>query len=158
MVKQLKLAAQALEHLPQEVSVLGSARQVLEEVLVDKHVLGSKHKDVRMYLAVCLAHMLRIYAPDTPWEDSRLEVSCGNLQHAHHAQHDSANCRVCCCAIKSFTIAMGCPELTCLQPLFDLLLWSIQQVGEFQAPMFELAVSVLQTISQVSWLWAARLK
>lgn len=36
-----------------------------------------------------------------------------------------------------------------LQPVFDLLLWSIEQVQEYQAPSYELAVSVLQSISQV---------
>jgi hypothetical protein len=40
--------------------------------------------------------------------------------------------------------------MCCVQPVFDLLLWSVQQVQEYQAPMFELAVSVLQTISQAS--------
>lgn len=40
--------------------------------------------------------------------------------------------------------------LLLLQPVFDLLLWSVQLVQEYQAPMFELAVSVLQTISQAS--------
>jgi hypothetical protein len=38
-----------------------------------------------------------------------------------------------------------------LQPVFDLLLWSIEQVQEHQAPTYEFAVSVLQTISQVRW-------
>jgi hypothetical protein len=33
--------------------------------------------------------------------------------------------------------------------VFDLLLWSIEQVQEYQAPTYELAVSVLQSVSQV---------
>jgi hypothetical protein len=33
--------------------------------------------------------------------------------------------------------------------VFELLLWSIEQVQEYQAPTYEFAVSVLQTISQV---------
>lgn len=40
--------------------------------------------------------------------------------------------------------------LFCVQPVFDLLLWSIEQVQDYQAPTYEFAVSVLQTISQVS--------
>lgn len=35
------------------------------------------------------------------------------------------------------------------QAVFELLLWSIEQVAESQAPTYEFAVSVLQTISQV---------
>ncbi|WIA29168.1 hypothetical protein OEZ86_011679 [Tetradesmus obliquus] len=106
VLKHLKLAAGVLEKAPQDVAALGSAAAGLAALLIDKHILGSKHKDVRMYAAVCLAHMLRVYAPDTPYEDKELE------------------------------------------PVFDLLLWSVQLVQEYQAPMFELAVSVLQTISQ----------
>lgn len=37
-----------------------------------------------------------------------------------------------------------------MQPVFELLLWSVEQVQEYQAPSYELAVSVLQSISQVS--------
>jgi hypothetical protein len=40
--------------------------------------------------------------------------------------------------------------LYALQPVFDLLLWSVEQVQEYQAPTYEFAVSVLQTISHVS--------
>lgn len=43
-----------------------------------------------------------------------------------------------------------CCVLCCLQPVFELLLWSVEQVQEYRAPTFELAVSVLQVISQVN--------
>lgn len=75
VLKHLKLAAGVLEKAPQDVAALGSAAAGLAALLIDKHILGSKHKDVRMYAAVCLAHMLRVYAPDTPYEDKELEVS-----------------------------------------------------------------------------------
>ncbi|KAF8072944.1 ATXR2 [Scenedesmus sp. PABB004] len=103
LAKALKAIAALLERAPQDVAALGAARRPLEEGLAERAVLGSKHKDVRMYAAVCLAHMLRIYAPDTPYADKELE------------------------------------------PVFELLLWSVRQVAEYTAPTFELAVSVLQT-------------
>jgi hypothetical protein len=37
----------------------------------------------------------------------------------------------------------------CSQPVFELLLWSVEQLQEHRAPTFELGVSILQTISQV---------
>lgn len=37
------------------------------------------------------------------------------------------------------------------QPVFELLLWVVSRVAEHQAPLHELSVSVLQTISQVWW-------
>lgn len=74
VVKFLKLIAHSLEASPQDVSSLGPAQQTLEEVLIDKNIINSKHKDVRIFAAACMAHMLRIYAPETPYEDRYLEV------------------------------------------------------------------------------------
>lgn len=77
-VKCLKSIAILLEALPQDVSSLGSARDALEQVLMDRSIVGSKHKDVRTFAAACMAHMLRIYAPETPYEDSQLRVGSHN--------------------------------------------------------------------------------
>jgi sister-chromatid-cohesion protein PDS5 len=82
VLKHLKLAAGVIEKAPQDVAALGSAGAGLAALLINKNILGSKHKDVRMYAAVCLAHMLRIYAPETPYEDKELEVG-SRQQHSH---------------------------------------------------------------------------
>lgn len=74
---QLRVLAGLLEQQPQDVGALGSskARDVLMESLCDKAILHSKQKDVRMYAAACFAQLLRVYAPDTPYDDKQLEVS-----------------------------------------------------------------------------------
>lgn len=73
---QLRVLAGLLEQLPQDVEALGpsQAREVLLGALADKAVLHSKQKDVRMYAAACFAQLLRIWAPETPYEDKQLEV------------------------------------------------------------------------------------
>lgn len=77
VLKNLKLLAGALEKLPQDVASLGSAGAGLGGLLLDKRILNSKHKDVKMYAAVVLVHLLRIYAPETPYEDDKdMEVGC----------------------------------------------------------------------------------
>jgi hypothetical protein len=78
---KLRALAGLLEQLPQDVGALGSskARDVLLESLCDKTILHSKQKDVRMYAAACFAQLLRIYAPDTPYDDKQLEVRAAGL-------------------------------------------------------------------------------
>lgn len=73
---QLRVLAGLLEQLPQDVEALGpsQARGVLLDALCDKAILHSKQKDVRMYAAACFVQLLRIWAPETPYEDKQLEV------------------------------------------------------------------------------------
>lgn len=70
---QLRVLAGLLEQLPQDVQALGSAKaqQVLLDALSDRAILHSKQKDVRMYAAACFAQLLRIYAPETPYQDDK---------------------------------------------------------------------------------------
>lgn len=74
---QLRVLAGLLEQLSQDVEALGPhlAREALLKALHDTAILHSKQKDVRMYAAACFAQLLRIYAPDTPYEEQKqLEV------------------------------------------------------------------------------------
>lgn len=145
VVKCLKLIAHSLEALPQEVSSLSSAKQTLEEVLIDKTVLNSKHKDVKVYAAACMAHMLRIYAPETPYEDRYLEVRfhSSRLSSLCMGQHN------CLLGVLLSPTCLTRQLNVCLQLIFELLLWSVQQVADYKSPMFETALTVVQTINQV---------
>ena len=73
---QLRVLLGLLERLPQDVSAMGSAkvRDALLDSLHDRAILHSKQKDVRMYAAACFAQLLRIYAPERPYDDKQLEV------------------------------------------------------------------------------------
>lgn len=87
---QLRVLAGLLDQLPQDVNALGPAkdRDVLLDSLCEKAILHSKQKDVKMYAAACFAQLLRIYAPETPYEDKQLEVSvrCCPLQQSPQQQ------------------------------------------------------------------------
>jgi sister-chromatid-cohesion protein PDS5 len=42
--------------------------------LVTDTLLKNKDKDVRLQTACCLADIIRLYAPDAPYDESQLEV------------------------------------------------------------------------------------
>lgn len=72
----LKTLAGLLEGLPQDAASLGpgSERDALLERLAEHAILHAKQRDVRMYAAACFAQLLRIYAPERPYEEKVLEV------------------------------------------------------------------------------------
>lgn len=84
---QLRVLAGLLEQLPQDVEALGphSAREALLKALHDTAILHSKQKDVRMYAAACFAQLLRIYAPETPYEEQK-QLEVGNVARPHPPQ------------------------------------------------------------------------
>lgn len=89
-----------------------------------------------------------VYTPQTPLMRSRSSwryaTRRDHIPLNNHNSQDSVRLhhRDCACAAHSRCFPA-------LQPVFDLLLWSIEQVQEYQAPTYELAVSVLQSVSQV---------
>lgn len=91
---QLRVLLKLLDQLPQDAAGLGTAteREALLECLHDRAILHSKQKDVKMYAAACFAQLLRIYAPDTPYEDKQLEVcvQLGGVQSESRAHASSA--------------------------------------------------------------------
>lgn len=76
LIKALKALASTLEGAPQDVAALGRARDEVPRALGSLLAAGSSDKDVRLYLALCVVHTLRIWAPETPYDDEpeRLEV------------------------------------------------------------------------------------
>jgi len=76
LIKALKQLATALEAAPQDVGALGRAKAELPRLLWGL-VQQQSDKDVKLGLAVCIVHMLRIWAPSTPYDDEPecLEVS-----------------------------------------------------------------------------------
>lgn len=76
LIKGLKELASILEQAPQDVEVLGGTKDDVPRTLVA--LFQHTDKDVKLYLAVCVVHMLRIWAPSTPFEDepNQLEVRC----------------------------------------------------------------------------------
>jgi hypothetical protein len=84
LVKHLKDACHVLERMPQDVQALGAAEQQLPAVLGQKHVLQHTDKDVKMYTAACVAQMLRIWAPDLPFDDRQMQVGPAAAAPTNH--------------------------------------------------------------------------
>ncbi|GBF94053.1 hypothetical protein Rsub_07321 [Raphidocelis subcapitata] len=76
LIKAVKQLASALEALPQDADALGRAKGEVPRALAG--LAGqSLDKDVRINLAFCTVHMLRVWAPERPYEDEpeRLEAA-----------------------------------------------------------------------------------
>jgi sister-chromatid-cohesion protein PDS5 len=114
---QLRVLAGLLEQLPQDLGALGSAkaREVLLESLSDRAILHSKQKDVRMYASACFAQLLRIYAPETPYDDKQLEVRlAAGLEPATPTSSTTAPCSSAQLAAAQAAAQAYCP---CCCPL-----------------------------------------
>lgn len=81
LIKALKQLSSLLDRAPQDPEELGAARDDVPRA-VTSLLAGSNSddRDVRIYLALCVVHLLRIWAPNTPFEDDTetMEVrDCG---------------------------------------------------------------------------------
>lgn len=75
LAKLLKQAGDLLEKAPQDVSAaLGDAGDDLAAALARPAVLQHADKDVRLHAGFCLAHLLRVWAPEVPYDDEQLAV------------------------------------------------------------------------------------
>lgn len=53
---------------------LESALRPLKVALVQSNLLKHKDKDVRLLVAACISEVMRIVAPDAPYDDETLKV------------------------------------------------------------------------------------
>jgi hypothetical protein len=74
LAKVLKAAAGALEQAPQDAGALGGELPPLASALSARAITQHADADVRLVAAYCLTHVLRIYAPEVPYDDAKLEV------------------------------------------------------------------------------------
>ncbi|KAG2444766.1 hypothetical protein HXX76_001510 [Chlamydomonas incerta] len=72
IVKCLKQLRTALEGLPQDVQSLGGAQETLPGLLLQHATSANADKDVRMYGAICLVQLMRVFAPELPYDDDQL--------------------------------------------------------------------------------------
>ncbi|KAI8467337.1 MAG: armadillo-type protein [Monoraphidium minutum] len=79
LIKGLKQLASILESTSQEPGALGPAREDVPRAILA--LLHHSDKDVKLYLAACIVHMLRIWAPQTPYDDEpdSLEAVLGGV-------------------------------------------------------------------------------
>jgi hypothetical protein len=93
LIKGLKQLASILEEAPQDLGSLGRAAAA-ELPRTAASLLHHGDKDVRLYTAVVVVHMLRIWAPDTPFEGEpeALEVRRGGAR-AQQSVHSAPRAR-----------------------------------------------------------------
>ncbi|KAF9151558.1 hypothetical protein BG015_006528 [Linnemannia schmuckeri] len=92
--KKLKELQAELKDLEQETVDIKSLSSVTKQ-LIDSSIVNHKDKGVRIYAACCIADMLRLYAPDAPYNNTQLKVIFGlfvnELRHIADASSAYAN-------------------------------------------------------------------
>ena len=100
------------------------------------------YQDVKLRAAFCLGHVLRMHAPETPYEQKALEVGTQTLV-------------LCICVLRfslSSYLALVRVTGSCYMPqeVFGLFLQVFRRLDAPKAPSFQLCVSVLDIVSQVN--------
>jgi len=78
-IKALKQVSDILDHAPQAIDVMGPQFPELVMALAQRSLIQHSDRDVKLCTAFCLTHVLRIHAPDTPYDDHELKV-CTQLR------------------------------------------------------------------------------
>jgi len=73
LLKRLKALHEELEKLEQEQVEVSSLLDTAKE-LCSPNLIGHKDATVRSFVASCLADMLRLHAPDAPYNLNQLKV------------------------------------------------------------------------------------
>ncbi|WWD21518.1 hypothetical protein CI109_106004 [Kwoniella shandongensis] len=71
LLKRIKLLHQKLASLEQDLTDVRSLDQV-KKPLINQTILHHKDRGVKAYAACCLADLLRVYAPDAPYNHNQL--------------------------------------------------------------------------------------
>ncbi|KAG0245223.1 hypothetical protein BGW41_002692 [Actinomortierella wolfii] len=71
LLKKLKELHNELKNLPQETTDSTSLSSVTKQ-LIDPSLIRHKDKGVRIYVSCCIADLLRLYAPDAPYNTKHL--------------------------------------------------------------------------------------
>ncbi|CAO3563672.1 unnamed protein product [Mortierella alpina] len=73
LLKKLKDLHAELKTMEQD-SVKTSSLSAITKPLIDPSIVNHKDKGVRIYAACCIADLLRLYAPDAPYNNTNLKV------------------------------------------------------------------------------------
>mmetsp|Transcript_12986 Transcript_12986/g.36510 ORF Transcript_12986/g.36510 Transcript_12986/m.36510 type:complete len:1151 (-) Transcript_12986:1065-4517(-) len=130
--KALKRAVQVLEGCAQSEAMQKAVKPLADELL-SPNLLTSKDKGIRIYVAACFVHSLRISAPLTPYEDTAMESLFGQvLQVFELLLEPSAASYRLCVAVLSVFAKVKCGLLlwdldngSMVDQLFRTLLYSI---------------------------------
>ncbi len=118
-------------------------------------------QDVKLYTGRCLAHLLRIYVPDSPFDDETLEARDAEppraLEPAAIVRLERAWRLAVAGRPAGSPPALGSPARSPSptpsplppQEVFRLQLWCFKRLQQAQAPTFNLCTSILEVTAQV---------
>jgi sister-chromatid-cohesion protein PDS5 len=80
LIKRLtELSDQLIDASQDNAAIKTQLERSIAPQLVDKNLFNHKDKGVRSYVAICVVEILRICAPDAPFNASQLKVLTGPL-------------------------------------------------------------------------------
>ncbi|KNE65977.1 hypothetical protein AMAG_10259 [Allomyces macrogynus ATCC 38327] len=156
LVKRLKTLFENLADLRQDTTDASSCNHVAKD-LVAPSLLNHRDRGVRILVACCLAEILRIYAPDAPYEDDQIKAifelfalqmrAIGNVDDAYHAYY--AHLLTSLAVIRSITLATELDSADDLMLDFcSTLLAKISRAHP--QPLIQYAVDLMTTLIEES--------
>ncbi|KAG0281953.1 hypothetical protein BGZ95_000018 [Linnemannia exigua] len=122
LLKKLKDLQTELKELEQETVDTKSLSSVTKQ-LVDSSIVNHKDKGVRIYAACCIADMLRLYAPDAPYNNTQLKTIFGLFVNElrHIANASSAHFSMYYYLLESLSVVKSIVLITDLKNADELM-------------------------------------
>ncbi|KAF9551607.1 hypothetical protein EC957_006500 [Mortierella hygrophila] len=122
LLKKLKDLQAELKDLEQETVDTKSFSSVTKQ-LIDPSIVNHKDKGVRIYAACCIADMLRLYAPDAPYNNTQLKVIFGLFvsELRHIADTSSAYANMYYYLLESLSVVKSIVLITDLKNAEELM-------------------------------------
>ncbi|KAG0073323.1 hypothetical protein BGZ89_006616 [Linnemannia elongata] len=157
--KKLKDLHAELKDLEQETVDTKSLSSVTKQ-LIDSSIVNHKDKGVRIYAACCIADMLRLYAPDAPYNNTQLKVIFGLFvsELRHIADTVSAYANMYYYLLESLSVVKSIVLITDLKNAEELMTTLFrnvfddirpQQAKNVQICMSELLQHIIDESSQL---------
>ncbi|KAG0379601.1 hypothetical protein BGX24_012558 [Mortierella sp. AD032] len=122
LLKKLKDLQTELKELEQETVDTKSLSSVTKQ-LIDSSIVNHKDKGVRIYAACCIADMLRLYAPDAPYNNTQLKTIFGLFvsELRHIANASSAHFSMYYYLLESLSVVKSIVLITDLKNADELM-------------------------------------
>ncbi|GIL43844.1 hypothetical protein Vafri_1442 [Volvox africanus] len=161
LAKSFKQLAKALEAAPQDVAALGSAKDSLPLQLLEHVTAGNADKELRLYGALCIVYIMRIYAPDVPYSDEQLKeifellLGCWAQLADTGATGTFEICRATLqtfADVKFYILMLDLEDPDLLARTFATLLQAArpENLQVLEAPLMEVLSGILEEIDQPS--------
>ncbi|KAL4458690.1 hypothetical protein ABPG75_013555 [Micractinium tetrahymenae] len=131
LLRTLRSAAEHLAEAAQSSDSAKLASRDLAKALGSPQLLQHKDKEVRLYSALCLCHILRLNAPDTPYSDEQLQSIFELFNSVYSELEDPASPHFQLCLSTLETVS----QVKCSLLILDLPTWEELTVSLFTTLM-----------------------